>query len=606
MIDIPTTDILTPIKGEAGKATSKDHSDSAEVSFFSVVTAEDADTDALIAVPDQLISEAPRPNPKAENTGFAAAFPAFIVPTEISSAVTPQVDKLTDQFVSLSVVSMGEGDAQSVLNGDTRQISPATAFAISAGEPKVVEAPIAKPSDQIAYATGAKDLAPDEGNKAEQTLINVQPSIQRLTAAPSAENAVVTATPVKQNELGNTPAPLMQAVNRSQGLVPQPASDFSQANTASQDQTVVAQQPQESPQKQVGATDAKSVGHQNPIADFANDRATVLNATPAATPLSATRATQMPSLDQPMANSESELAMGDPKTLLKSEGTQSGPVRTTALLAQPQPEGPAKTQTPPKEVQPPTQRDQNPAKQSAQHIESTPTQPFQPSTAQSLTSGVTPQTILSPVAEKYITKRSGPQPVEQQTRTPSANTVTPASTETTPSAPSVEVALTETVEPISAPELLPFEVKSADTITTLRHDATLNRPEVMRHVAQQLTDAARQMPDRPVELALNPEELGRVRLTFTATDGGIHIAVMAERGETMDLMRRHIETLAQEFREMGYKDVNFEFSHDGQKAATDAESKDQNRADSDATTTQPQIAPVQLSLEPSAGLDLRL
>ena len=174
-------------------------------------------------------------------------------------------------------------------------------------------------------------------------------------------------------------------------------------------------------------------------------------------------------------------------------------------------------------------------------------------------------------------------------------------------APAIGTTTAEALEPLSTPELMPFEMKNVDSPVALRHDATINRPEVMRHVAQQLADVARQMPDRPVELALNPEELGRVRLTFTATDGGIHVAVMAERGETMDLLRRHIETLAQEFREMGYKDVNFEFSHNGQKDAQNDESDGQNDADSDATPAQTQtLVPVQLSLEPPAGLDLRL
>ena len=164
-----------------------------------------------------------------------------------------------------------------------------------------------------------------------------------------------------------------------------------------------------------------------------------------------------------------------------------------------------------------------------------------------------------------------------------------------------------TVEPLSDPEFVPFDVKSADSLTNLRQDANINRPEVMRHVAQQLAEVARRMPDRPIELALNPEELGRVRLTFTTTDGGIHIAVMAERGETMDLLRRHIETLAQEFRELGYKDVNFEFSQNGQNDAQNGEADAHSNADPDVAPAQTQsLAPVQLSLEPSTGLDLRL
>jgi len=200
-------------------------------------------------------------------------------------------------------------------------------------------------------------------------------------------------------------------------------------------------------------------------------------------------------------------------------------------------------------------------------------------------------------------KTAAPPPLSDQ----DTITQTPRVPEAAPIVPTTEINRSEAIETLSSPELIPLETRSADSTALLRHDATVNRPEVMRHVAQQLADAARQMPDRPVELALNPEELGRVRLTFTATDGGIHVAVMAERGETMDLLRRHIETLAQEFREMGYKDVNFEFSRDGQNGAGHDESSAENSADHDGATVESQtLAPVQLSLEPSSGLDLRL
>ena len=128
-----------------------------------------------------------------------------------------------------------------------------------------------------------------------------------------------------------------------------------------------------------------------------------------------------------------------------------------------------------------------------------------------------------------------------------------------------------------------------------------------RHVAQQLADVARHMPDRPIELSLNPEELGRVRMTFTLTDGGINVAVMTERGETMDLLRRNIETLAQEFRELGHKDVKFNFSSNNQ------ESSQQNGAGDDVEITSEielsetdQIGPARISLDQSSGLDIRL
>ena len=141
-----------------------------------------------------------------------------------------------------------------------------------------------------------------------------------------------------------------------------------------------------------------------------------------------------------------------------------------------------------------------------------------------------------------------------------------------------------------------------------QHNPLLAAPEIPRHVARQLADVARQMPERPVELTLNPAELGRVRLTFTLTDGGINVAVLAERGETMDLMRRHIETLAQEFRDLGYADVGFQFSQNGQGGA-DQDSANAQTRPSTVQATMPEIEstiPAKVSLEPSSGLDLRL
>ncbi len=81
-----------------------------------------------------------------------------------------------------------------------------------------------------------------------------------------------------------------------------------------------------------------------------------------------------------------------------------------------------------------------------------------------------------------------------------------------------------------------------------------------QHVLRQLHEAVVHRPDGPVEVALSPEELGRVRLTLHPAEHGITVAVQAERPETLDLMRRHIEMLARDFRDLGYTDVSFSFS----------------------------------------------
>jgi flagellar hook-length control protein FliK len=139
--------------------------------------------------------------------------------------------------------------------------------------------------------------------------------------------------------------------------------------------------------------------------------------------------------------------------------------------------------------------------------------------------------------------------------------------------------------------------------------ALLNNPELPQRVAQQLVEAARALPDRPVELSLNPEELGRVRMTMNASDGGMAVVVAVERSDTLDLMRRHIDTLAAEFRALGYRDVSFSFSQQGQ-GDTQGDGQDAGpikalaRAEDETTTLQ--NTPHKLALDGAGGMDIRL
>lgn len=130
-----------------------------------------------------------------------------------------------------------------------------------------------------------------------------------------------------------------------------------------------------------------------------------------------------------------------------------------------------------------------------------------------------------------------------------------------------------------------------------------------RFLAQQLAEAARAGPDRPVEIMLEPAELGRVRMTLSPGDGTMVVNLLAERAETADLLRRNLETLAQEFHALGYQDVQFSFA-DGQAQADNGEQSDRSdspnrRADSaSAYADERNTAPVQVML--TDRMDLRL
>jgi len=132
-------------------------------------------------------------------------------------------------------------------------------------------------------------------------------------------------------------------------------------------------------------------------------------------------------------------------------------------------------------------------------------------------------------------------------------------------------------------------------------------PAIPRQIATQLADLARQMPDRPVELTLNPEELGRVRMTLNASDNAISVTLAVERPETADLLRRSLDALAEEFRALGYSDVTFSFSGgETQQDSPDSRSETHGTVPpaGDPETDLPE--PARATLDLGAGMDLRL
>lgn len=88
----------------------------------------------------------------------------------------------------------------------------------------------------------------------------------------------------------------------------------------------------------------------------------------------------------------------------------------------------------------------------------------------------------------------------------------------------------------------------------------VSRTETPFLIARQMAEALQRMPERPVEIALSPKELGRVRMSISASEVGVMVSVIAERPETLDLMRRNIEQLSREFEMIGYSEIAFAFA----------------------------------------------
>ena len=116
-----------------------------------------------------------------------------------------------------------------------------------------------------------------------------------------------------------------------------------------------------------------------------------------------------------------------------------------------------------------------------------------------------------------------------------------------------------------------------DDISGLRADPTrvlFETPsrilETARSVQSQIVDAARQIADGTIEVRLSPEELGRVRLTVAQRDAEVTISVLAERSETLDLMRRHADALSSDLRQAGFDRLSFSFGQgSGEQASGD-------------------------------------
>lgn len=111
-----------------------------------------------------------------------------------------------------------------------------------------------------------------------------------------------------------------------------------------------------------------------------------------------------------------------------------------------------------------------------------------------------------------------------------------------------------------------------------------------------------------LQIALAPEELGQVRLSLIATDGGLHVAIQSERPETLDLLRRNIAQLEEELRALGYASVSFGFTTDHRERPATRDGHDRPAAGNDDAlpASEVQVPRTDARAQQLDGLDLRL
>ena len=111
-----------------------------------------------------------------------------------------------------------------------------------------------------------------------------------------------------------------------------------------------------------------------------------------------------------------------------------------------------------------------------------------------------------------------------------------------------------------AAEVVQLDIRGATTTVQSQSGPIIPaRTEIPPHITQQIAAALHKGADRPIEIALNPPELGRVRMILSASEAGMVVHVLTERTDTLDLMRRNIDDLGRELGAMGYEDISFSF-----------------------------------------------
>ncbi len=159
------------------------------------------------------------------------------------------------------------------------------------------------------------------------------------------------------------------------------------------------------------------------------------------------------------------------------------------------------------------------------------------------------------------------------------------------------------------PEQTLFPLADAPTSRSLSSgiETPAHRPVTPATLPAEIVHLVKSAPDGPVILTLTPEDLGTLRFQVTQTDQGMHIHLVAENPDMIDLLRRQGDQLLGDLRQAGFPDASLSFSGDGAKDAPG------QRAAQPAPSDRHGIAPQQDIPQPllrptimSGALDLRL
>lgn len=111
------------------------------------------------------------------------------------------------------------------------------------------------------------------------------------------------------------------------------------------------------------------------------------------------------------------------------------------------------------------------------------------------------------------------------------------------------------LQPGPAPPDPPTRVTQTDAPIPLPRDAPRATPSIHARLQSQVRDALSAGP-LPVEVVLDPPELGRLRLRLGGAEQPQHVVLTVDRPETLDLMRRHGDQFLRDLRDAGWSGLS--------------------------------------------------
>lgn len=114
--------------------------------------------------------------------------------------------------------------------------------------------------------------------------------------------------------------------------------------------------------------------------------------------------------------------------------------------------------------------------------------------------------------------------------------------------------------PLPDPGTLPRQMEPSLTAPTHgTHLAAKHLHLSPEAVIPQIVDRASRPATDPVEIVLNPQELGHLRFEIRHNGDQVTVVMTAERADTLDLMRRHSDQLLTDLRQSGFSDASLSF-----------------------------------------------